>query len=123
VRYMVQAIIKTGTTEVESDLSMEVTKTPVDEFPPAVPAGLTAVPTASSIELTWDRDTEPDLAGYRIYRAASGGEFEKIGETAEAPSYSDKQVESGKQYRYAVSAFDKAGNESKRSVEIDVTAP
>ena len=29
----------------------------------------------------------------------------------------------GKQYRYAVSAFDKVGNESKRSVEIDVTAP
>ena len=45
------------------------------------------------------------------------------GETAEAPSYSDKQVESGKQYRYAVSAFDKTGNESKRSDEIAVAAP
>ena len=107
----------------ESDLSEPVTKIPADEFPPAAPAGLTAVPTTTSIELAWDRDTEPDLAGYRVYRAAPGGEFEKIGETAEAPSYSDKQVESGKQYRYAVSAFDKAGNESKRSVEIVVAAP
>jgi len=123
VRYVVQAIVKTGTGEVESELSMAVSKTPADEFPPAVPGGLTAVPTAASIELTWDRRTEPDLAGYRIYRAAPGGEFEKVGETAETPSYSDKQVESGKQYRYAVSAFDKTGNESKRSEEILVAAP
>ena len=123
VRYIVQAIVKTGTGEVESDLSMEVTRTPADEFPPAVPAGLTAVPTANSIELTWDRDTEPDLAGYRIYRAAPGGEFQKIGETAEAPSYSDRQIEAGKKYRYTVSAFDKAGNESKQSAEIEVAAP
>jgi hypothetical protein len=123
IRYVVQAIIKTGTSEVESDPAPEVTITPVDKFPPAIPAGLAAVPTATSIELAWDRDTEPDLAGYRIYRAAPGGDFEKIGETAETPSYSDKQVESGKQYRYAVSAFDKAGNESKRSMEIEVAAP
>ena len=123
VRYIVQAIVKTGTGEVESDLSDDVSKTPADEFPPAVPAGLTAVPTASSIELTWDRDTEPDLAGYRIYRAAPGAEFQKVGETAEAPSYSDRQIESGKKYRYTVSAFDKTGNESKPSVEIEVVAP
>jgi hypothetical protein len=123
VRYIVQAIIKTGNGEVESDLPAEVIKTPADEFPPAVPACLTAVPTATSIELTWDRDTEPDLAGYRIYRAGPGGEFKKIGETAEAPSYGDRQVESGKKYRYAVSAFDKTGNESKPSLEIEVAAP
>jgi hypothetical protein len=123
VHYQVQAITKTGAGEVESDLSDEETITPVDIFPPAVPAGLAAVPTAMSIELAWDRDTEPDLAGYRIYRAVAGGEFEKIGESADAPSFSDKQVESGKQYRYAVSAFDKAGNESKRSVVIEVAAP
>jgi hypothetical protein len=122
-RYMVQAVIKTGTGEVESDLSPVVTETPVDVFPPAVPAGLTAVPTATSIELTWDRDTDADLAGYRIYRAAPGGDFQKVGETAESPSYSDKQVESGKHYRYEVSAFDKTGNESKQSAEIEVAVP
>jgi fibronectin type 3 domain-containing protein len=123
VLYVVQAIVKTGTSEVESELSEQKVITPVDVFPPAVPAGLAAVPTVGSIELAWDRDTEPDLAGYRIYRAGPEGEFVKIGETAETPSYSDKQVESGKQYRYAVSAFDKSGNESKQSVPIEVAAP
>jgi fibronectin type 3 domain-containing protein len=123
VRYIVQAIAKTGSGEVESDLSTEATLTPADVFPPAVPAGLTAVPTATSIELNWDRDTEPDLAGYRIYRAVPGGEFQKIGETTDAPSYSDRQMEAGKKYRYVVTAFDKAGNESKQSAEITVDAP
>jgi len=123
VQYVVQAIIKTGTSEVESEMSQTVAITPVDKFPPAVPAGLTAVPTPGSIELAWDRVTEPDLAGYRIYRAAPGADFVKIGETAETPSYSDKQVEAGKQYRYAVSAFDKSGNESQRSMEIEAAAP
>jgi hypothetical protein len=121
-RYAVQTIAKTGTGEVESELSPPRPITPADLFPPAIPTGLQAVPTPNTIELAWERDTEPDLAGYRIYRAAAGGEFEKIGETGETTSYSDRQVESGKQYRYAVSAFDKSGNESKRSEPIELMA-
>ncbi len=123
VRYQVEAIVKTNNGEVESELSNELTFVPKDEFPPAVPAGLTSVPTTGSIELIWDRNTEADLAGYRIYRAGPGGDFEKIGETPDAPSYSDRKIESGKAYRYAVSAFDKSGNESGRSGAIEVTAP
>jgi fibronectin type 3 domain-containing protein len=121
--YLVQAIAKTGTGEVESDLSIEAIITPRDTFPPAIPAGLSAVPATNSIELGWERATDPDLAGYRVYRALPGGDFEKIAETPETPSYSDRQIESGKQYRYAVSAFDKSGNESNRSDPIEVTAP
>ena len=123
VRYQVEAVVKTANGEVESELSPELTFVPKDEFPPAVPSGLMSVPTTGSIELTWDRNTESDLAGYRIYRAAPGGDFEKIAENADAPSYGDRKVESGKVYRYAVSAFDKSGNESKRSEPLEVTAP
>ena len=121
--YAVQAIAKTGTGEVESELSPEAAVTPTDVFPPGIPSGLTAVPATNSIELAWERVTDSDLAGYRVYRAAPDGDFEKIAETAETPSYSDRQVEAGKQYRYAVSAFDKAGNESRRSEPIEVAAP
>ena len=121
-RYAVQAIAKTGTGDVESELSEERAIAPKDTFPPAIPAGLTAVPAANSIELAWERNPDADLAGYRIYRALPGGEFEKIGETGETTSYSDRQVESGKQYRYAVAAFDKSGNESRRSEPIEVMA-
>jgi fibronectin type 3 domain-containing protein len=120
--YGVQAIAKTGTGDVESELSIAAAITPKDTFPPAVPGGLTTVPTANTIELAWERDTEADLAGYRIYRAGPGGDFQRIGESGETPSYSDRQIEAGKLYRYSISAFDKSGNESKLSEPIEVTA-
>jgi hypothetical protein len=121
--YIVQAVQKTGSGEVESEVSQEATKTPVDEFPPAVPRGLNAIAAAENIELVWERDTEPDLAGYRLYRAVGDGKLEKIADIQDAPSYSDRKLESGKRYRYAVSAVDRSGNESKLSEPVEITAP
>jgi hypothetical protein len=106
-----------------SERSAEVTITTKDTYPPPVPAGLAAVASTHSIELMWDRSTAPDLAGYRVYRAAGGGAFQKLGETREAPSYSDRTVEPGKSYRYAVTAFDNLGNESAMSAPVDAAVP
>lgn len=120
--YQVQTIDKLpGDHEAESDLSQAVSITPVDKFPPAVPAGVRVTATSNSVELSWNADTDPDLAGYRVYRAAPGGAFEKIADTSTVPAYSDHGVESGKTYRYSVSAMDQSGNESARSAEIAVT--
>jgi hypothetical protein len=121
--YVVQAFAKAGDGEAESEVSNLVTITPKDIFPPAVPAGLTAVPSTASIELAWERNTEPDLAGYRIYRALGNGPFQRLGETQEAPSYSDRNIQSGQQYRYAVSAVKRNGVESKLSAPVEGTAP
>ena len=121
--YIVQAVKKAGASEAESDLSDPGEVTPVDTFPPAVPTGLNAIAAASNIELVWDRNTEADLAGYRLYRAPAAGAFEKIADIPEAPSYSDSKVESGKQYRYAISAVDRSGNESKPSEPVEISAP
>jgi hypothetical protein len=97
--------------------------TPVDRFPPAVPQALAAVIGTQSVELVWDRDIESDLAGYRIYRDAGSGQFERIGESHDAPSFSDKTVEKGKKYRYMVTAYDKSGNESKPSEIAEAFIP
>jgi hypothetical protein len=121
--YIIQAVQKTGSGEVESDLSAEKTVTPIDEFPPAVPKGLNAIAAAENIELVWERNTEPDLAGYRLYRAVGDGKLEKIADIQDAPSYSDKKLESGKRYRYAVSAVDRLANESGQSEPVEITAP
>lgn len=107
--------------EAESDLSSDVSITPVDIFPPAVPAGLHAAAAPNSIELSWDSNTEADLAGYRVYRAVAGGPFEKIADTSTLPTYSDHAVEHGKTYRYAVTAVDQSGNESARSAAVEAT--
>jgi hypothetical protein len=105
--------------EAQSDLSGEKTILYKDEFPPAAPAGLIATPSPATVELSWDSNTEPDLAGYRVYRATNGGAFEKIADVNEIPAYSDHAVERGKTYRYTVTAMDKSGNESSRSATVE----
>jgi hypothetical protein len=121
--YIIQAVQKTGNQEAESELSEAKEVTPVDIYPPSTPAGLNAIAGTGNIELVWDRNTDPDLAGYRLYRAAGDGKLEKIADIQDTPSYSDRKVESGKRYRYAVSAVDRLGNESKQSGPVEITAP
>jgi hypothetical protein len=121
--YMLQTLIDLGGQKVaESDLSETASITPVDVFPPAVPSGLRAVTGLNSVELVWERNTEPDLAAYRVYRALGDGPWQKLAESNAIPSYSDAAVEHGKTYRYAISAVDKTGNESARSAPV-VAAP
>jgi hypothetical protein len=115
VEYIVQGVVPPSA---ESELSDPVSITPVDTFPPAAPTGVRAVGGANSVELTWDRNTEPDLAGYRVYRALGDGAFEKVGETTVLPAYTDKAVEAGKTYRYQIAAFDRSGNESAKSAIV-----
>jgi len=88
-----------------------------------MPANLRAAAAPASIELAWDRDTEADLAGYRVFRAEGSGEFARVAEVSQIPTYSDHAIEPGKTYRYAVSAFDQAGNESRRSEPVEVSVP
>jgi hypothetical protein len=121
--YVVQAATKAGASEAQSELSDRKQVTPVDKYPPAAPAGLNAISAVDHIELIWERNSEADLAGYGLYRAIGDAPLEKIAEVGEAPSYSDRKVESGKQYRYAVSAVDRSGNESKLSEPVEITAP
>jgi hypothetical protein len=118
--YQVQTLIKTGENqEAESDLSAEKSLTPKDEFAPAPPVGLRAASAPNSIELTWESNTELDLAGYRVYRAVAGGTFEKVADV-NIPAYSDMNVQHGKTYRYEVTAVDQAGNESQRSAPHEI---
>jgi fibronectin type 3 domain-containing protein len=121
--YVVQSIVKAGDSQAESDPSDEVRITPADVFPPAVPTGLTGVPSTASIELAWDRNTEPGLAGYRVFRAIGNGPFELVSDTQELPGYGDHKIESDKLYRYTVSAVKRNGLESKQSPPVEVTAP
>jgi fibronectin type 3 domain-containing protein len=99
-----------------------VNVTPIDKWPPPVPTGLAAIASPGRVELAWDRNTAPDLAGYVIYRAEGDGTLTKIGETREGPSYSDRAVVVGKTYRYAVSAFDQIHNESEKSPTVSIYA-
>jgi fibronectin type 3 domain-containing protein len=117
-RYMVQTVDTDSTPPAESDLSAEFAITPLDKFAPAVPVNVTAVVGTASVELLWDRDTESDLAGYRVYR-----DGKQIGESKDAPSYSDRTIERGKRYSYTVTAYDRAANESAKSEPAEAQIP
>jgi fibronectin type 3 domain-containing protein len=121
--YSVQGLMTADGARAESAQSDPVSIVPVDRFPPAVPAGLMALAGPSSIELSWDPNTEPDFAGYFVYRAASGGALERLAGPLSAPSFSDKGERPGTAYRYAVSAVDLLGNQSERSAPFDIKLP
>jgi hypothetical protein len=122
-RYQIQAVRKAGQGDAESLPSEPVAIRPADAFPPAVPRSLAGIPGLRSVELTWEPNVELDFACYRVYRAVGGGSFERLADKIAAPALSDRQVESGKPYRYQVSAVDRLGNESERTAPVEVTAP
>jgi hypothetical protein len=93
-----------------------------DSFAPSVPAGLTAEPGTNSIELSWERNTDPGFQGYNVYRAVDSGDFQKIASLIVAPAYSDRAVEAGKRYRYQVSSVGTNGLESARSSPVEIRA-
>ena len=114
--------MKAGDAEAESAVSKPVAVAYIDRFPPAVPAGLTAVAGVGSIQLVWNPDTDPDLKGYYMFRSAGDQPFARLGELLDSPSYTDRAIEGGQRYRYAVSAIDQSGNESARSAPLEVIA-
>lgn len=97
-----------------------------DRFAPASPTGLAAVPgtegNAAVIDLSWQANTEADVAGYNVYRREGSSGFERL--TAKpvlGPAFSDTKATSGSTYIYRVTAVDVSGNESSPSSEVTET--
>jgi hypothetical protein len=104
-----------------------------DVFPPAIPTGVQAVYAgavpgqAPAVDLTWNPDTDRDLAGYFVYRRKQedppSAAVKLNAQAIPAPAYRDPLVLHGETYVYSVSAVDERGNESKRSEETTEEVP
>jgi hypothetical protein len=99
-----------------------------DTFAPAAPVGLQAVASGVGqkpfVDLTWAPNTEPDLAGYNVYRREGNGDWNKLNDQPlKTPTYRDSTVLTPKTYSFSVSAVDARGNESPRSEEAAETLP
>ncbi len=95
-----------------------------DTTPPAAPTGLAAASAAGGIQLGWIGNTEPDLAGYRIYRSnTAAGTFLPLngGSLATANSFLDTSNQVGDHWYYEISAVDLSGNESGLTAPVDAT--
>jgi hypothetical protein len=106
-----------------SEYSETVDIVPVDVFPPAPPADLSAVAGVNSVELSWSRNLEPDFSSYRVHRAIAEGEFQPLGEPLEGSSFSDTSAPAGVTIRYRVTALDTQANESVPSEVVEVVLP
>jgi hypothetical protein len=114
--------------EIEGDDSPTVDVLAHDSFPPAAPTSLQAVysamPQNSFIDLTWSANTEPDLAGYNVYRHSGNEPPVKINsELVKTPRFPDPNIQPGMKYFYSVTAVDVRGNESGKSDETSETVP
>lgn len=111
--YVYTVVAQQGTAE--SQASKELAVNHADTFAPEVPASITALAGPESVEVTWSRSPDTDLKGYYVYRSTNGGDFVRQGNLITVPTFSDRNVERGKAYRYEISAVNQNGYESDKS--------
>lgn len=133
--YRAQRVARVAVDEHTQDLSGALSAPAqvdvLDVFPPANPVGLAAVSVSAenggeaAIDLSWQADTEADLAGYIVYRREGNGDWLRISPPGPVvgPAFHDAHVQAGHSYRYAVSAIDEGGHESGKSGEAEETVP
>ncbi len=77
----------------------------------------------ASLSISWNRNTESDLAGYKVYYGTRSGTFSTVIDVHNVTSCQIPNVQNGVTYYVAVSAYDIAGNESTRSQTQSVFVP
>ena len=98
-----------------------VTATGASNTPQTIPVTLTLnPPTTSSATLTWNANSESDLAGYKVYRATASGAYGApiATLTGNIANYVATGLQIGTTYFFVVTAYDNAGNESTISNEV-----
>lgn len=136
-RYTAQRVRKVvlagHTLELRSLPSPTITAVMRDTFPPASPTGLAAIPGGTgpadrSVDLSWEPVSDPDVAGYIVYRqevspnGARPGQFKRLTTSpVTGPAFSDQTAVPGQRYAYRVTAIDAAGNESAPSADVQET--
>ncbi len=91
----------------------------IDTLPPSIPTDLSSVETTStSVILSWSASTDQvGVAGYKIYMN------ETRVATVSDTRYTVTGLTPDTEYRFAIEAFDAAGNASPQSVELVVKTP
>ncbi len=78
---------------------------------------------AANVTLAWDSNAEPDLAGYVVYYGTASRSYPNSVDVGKVNSYELTDLESGRTYFFAVTAYDSQRNESAYSNEITHDIP
>jgi hypothetical protein len=127
--YFVRSVsLGTGGKPVESLNSNSIQLAPIDTYPPAAPEKPSIGASPGKLSIFWVANSEPDLAGYYLYRSTDPNQ-PKDKWTRLTPNlytkttFADENVEAGKTYYYYVVAVDNAGNTSPLSEVVSETVP
>ncbi|MEV4341776.1 PA14 domain-containing protein [Streptomyces sp. NPDC049590] len=97
----------------------------VDKVKPLVPSGDSVSYDAATgrAKVSWAKNKEMDLAGYRVYRRLKGSAYGAVPlATTTGTSYTDTTLPvTGETFYYEVRAYDKAGNASAGTTDRPVT--
>jgi hypothetical protein len=129
--YSVRSVAQYESESAESADSRLVAVAPRDLFPPASPQDLVTVvvpataQTPAHVELSWSISTDPDVAGYNIYRSEAGGAAKQRLNVSLLlmPVFRDMSAVTGRSYTYTVTAVSRAGNESEPSAAVSAAMP
>jgi hypothetical protein len=78
---------------------------------------------AASVDLEWDPNSEPELAGYKIYWSTSSGHYTSGKDVGKTTTATIDGLEEGKTYYFVATAYDSQGTESDYSNQIGFTVP
>jgi fibronectin type 3 domain-containing protein len=73
---------------------------------------------AAYVDLAWSPNGEADLGGYRVYYGIESGEYIRSVDVGKATSYRLDNLLDDVTYFIALTAYDRAGNESDFSEEV-----
>ncbi|MEY9993028.1 fibronectin type 3 domain-containing protein [Streptomyces sp. V4I8] len=114
----------TGSAKVKFGYTPRTSAT-VDKVKPLAPTGASVSydQATGKAKLTWAKNQEMDLAGYRVHQRAKGtSDYRPVsGELLTVNSFTHSLAPTGAAYYYEVRAVDKAGNESAGSTDQLVT--
>jgi RHS repeat-associated protein len=121
-RFAVTAVDASGNESAKSNGVSATPQAPRAGTPPAAPSGLTGKAGNTLVTLNWLANSEVDIAGYEIYYSADNGTTwingPKLGTVTEAAITG---LSNGTAYSFTMTAFNKVGESSVRSVLITIT--
>ncbi|HEU4349298.1 MAG TPA: metallophosphoesterase, partial [Actinoplanes sp.] len=113
--YTVDAVDAAGNRSTKS-APVSILTAGADSTPPSTPTGLTALPAADAVTLTWTASTDNvGVTGYEVLRDGSPLA------TAATTSFTDTTVPANEPHSWTVRALDAAGNASAESTAVSAT--
>ena len=78
---------------------------------------------ASGIKISWDKNSESDVAGYKVYYGTASHNYQSSLDAGNFTSIEIDDLTPGKIYYISIAAYDYSGNESASSQEFHATIP